>query len=60
LARGISGLEISKTPALVGAKRAHIQCDVDVDALAYWNDPQGNRDVAFKSPFGKKHVSLFH
>lgn len=30
LARGLSGLPIEKTPALVGAKRASIDCDVNV------------------------------
>jgi len=51
LARGVSGLPLDKTPSLIGAKRAHIQCDKDVDALAYWNDPQGTQDINFKSPF---------
>ena len=51
LARGVSGLPLSQTPALVGGKRGHIECDVDVDFLAYWNDPQGTRDREFKSPF---------
>lgn len=30
LARGFSGLPMNKTPALVGAKRASIECDVNV------------------------------
>ncbi len=30
LARGFSGLPLDKTPALVGAKRASIECDVNV------------------------------
>ena len=51
LARGVSGLPLSQTPALVGGKRGHIECDVDVDFLAYWNDPQGTRDREFVSPF---------
>mmetsp|Transcript_5995 Transcript_5995/g.7636 ORF Transcript_5995/g.7636 Transcript_5995/m.7636 type:complete len:605 (+) Transcript_5995:30-1844(+) len=51
LGRGISGLPMSETPALVGASRGHIDCEVDVDRLVYWNDPQGTRDVEFKSPF---------
>ena len=51
LARGVSGLPLSQTPALVGGKRGHIKCDVDVDFLAYWNDPQGTRDREFVSPF---------
>jgi len=56
LARGVSGLPEDQTPSLVGAQRGHIQCDgVDVDRLAYWNFPQGTRDIKFKSPFiGKK------
>lgn len=51
LARGVSGLPMSQTPALVGARPGHIQCDINVDDLAYWNDPQGTRDQNFKSPF---------
>lgn len=51
LARGVSGLPLSQTPALVGGKRGHIECGVDVDFLAYWNDPQGTRDREFISPF---------
>ena len=50
-ARGISGLPMGQTPALSGASRGKIECDVDVDALAYWNDPQGDRDRSFRSPF---------
>lgn len=44
---------MDETPALIGAQRGHIQCDVDVDRLAYWNDPQGLQDVNFVSPFVK-------
>lgn len=51
LARGVSGLPMSQTPALVGAKPGHIDCDVDVDDIVYWNDPQGTRDREFVSPF---------
>jgi len=51
LARGVSGLPMSETPALVGATRGHIECEVDVDQLVYWNSPQGKRDIDFKSPF---------
>ena len=53
LARGVAGLPMSQTPALEGAKWAHIECDADVDDYAYWNDPQGKRDQNFKSPFAK-------
>lgn len=45
LGRGIAGLPMSQTPAL------DITCDVDVDSLAYWNDPVGLRDEEFQSPF---------
>lgn len=51
LARGSYGLPMSKTPALEGASRGTIKCDVNVDALAYWNDPQGTIDRSFASPF---------
>jgi len=53
-----SRLPLSETPALVGASRGHIECDVNVDSLAYWNDPQGSRDIEFTSPFiGESSVS---
>ncbi len=59
LARGVSGLPMSETPSLIGAKRGHIECEVDVDQLVYWNSPQGDRDMEFKSPFrGSSGVSL--
>jgi len=51
LARGFAGLPISQTPALKGAKWGHIKCDEDVDKIAYWNDPQGEQDQNFQSPF---------
>lgn len=54
LARGVAGRPMEQTPALVGARRGHIECDVNVDSLAYWNDPQGDRDVHFSSPFEVK------
>ena len=53
LARGVAGLPMSQTPALEGAKWGHIECDVNVDDYAYWNDPQGKRDQNFESPFAK-------
>lgn len=52
--RGIAGRPASETPALVGAKRGHIECEINVDSLAYWNDPQGNRDQEFVTPFKAK------
>ena len=51
LSRGFSGLPMEKSSALVGASRGKISCDIDVDSLAYWNDPQGKRDREFVSPF---------
>jgi hypothetical protein len=51
LARGMFGLPLSKTPALEGGSRGTIKCDVNVDALAYWNDPQGTFDSSLSSPF---------
>jgi hypothetical protein len=51
LARGVSGRPMTDTPALQGAQRAHIDCDIPVDALAYWNDPVGTRDLHYESPF---------
>jgi len=51
VARGVAGAPLTETPALQGAARAHIDCDVNVDTLAYWNDPIGTRDQNFVSPF---------
>ena len=51
LSRGVAGRPLGETPSLIGAKRGHIQCDVNVDSLAYWNSPQGARDAEFRSPF---------
>jgi hypothetical protein len=53
---------MAETPALEGASRAHIDCDINVDSLAYWNDPQGKRDEDFESPFksqGKEKYITF-
>jgi len=47
-------LPLSKTPALLGSKKGHIECDTKVDFLVYWNDPQGTRDQEFLSPFATK------
>lgn len=46
LARGYSGLPMSQTPALVGARRGTVECDVDVKYvcspnLLYTNSPYG-------------------
>ena len=35
----------------MGARRASIPCDYDVWSLAYWNEPQGDRDYQFVTPF---------
>lgn len=51
VARGVAGRSMSETPALEGARRAHIECEVNVDSLAYWNDPTGQKDQNFVSPF---------
>eukprot|EP00978_Attheya_sp_CCMP212_P020892 scaffold60426_cov43-Attheya_sp.AAC.1 len=65
LDRGVSGLPLSETPALIGAKRGYIQeCDINVDAMAYWNDPQGDFDANFDrgAPFhatGSKRYLTF-
>ena len=53
LSRGFAGRPMNETPALLGASRGHVSCDVNVDnSVVYWNDPQGFRDNAFRSPFG--------
>jgi len=51
VARGVSGLPLEKTPAVLGARRGHIECEIDVDSLAYWNSPRGVRDAEFVSPY---------
>ena len=55
LARGVAGLPMSQTPALVGAQRGHLSnCDAvvkELPDLVYWNDPVGTRDIHFKTPF---------
>jgi hypothetical protein len=51
VARGVSGRPEGITPGVKGAKRAHIECEINVDSLAYWNNPQGTRDDEFVSPF---------
>ena len=48
ISRGVSGRPIEETPSLISAKRSHIQCDINVDSLAYWNDNPTD------------HVSRFH
>lgn len=58
VARGVSGLPLDQTKAVVGAKRAQITCDHDVSKLAYWNEPQGDRDYSFMTPYQDKTPGL--
>jgi hypothetical protein len=51
VARGVSGLPLDQTKAVLGAKRAKITCDASVSDLAYWNEPQGDRDYMFETPY---------
>eukprot|EP00977_Amphora_coffeiformis_P021218 scaffold9062_cov154-Amphora_coffeaeformis.AAC.4 len=51
VSRGVAGRPMGKTPALEGAQRGHIECDLPVDGLAYWNNPVGKRDSDYKTPF---------
>jgi len=37
VARGVAGRPLEQTPALQKARRGHIECDINVDSLAYWN-----------------------
>ena len=62
LARGSSGLPMSSTPALNGAKHGSISCQSDfgdfkLDKIAYWNEP-GPYDTEFVSPFAPKDTQL--
>ena len=54
LARGLAGRPMEETPALIGAQRAHVECDIPVDSLAYWNNPIGDRDENYVPPFKPK------
>ena len=63
VARGVSGLKLAQTPAVIGAKPGHVECDVNVDDLVYWNDPQGRKDADFLPPFavnegGKQYLTF--
>lgn len=49
--RALAGRPESDTPAIKGASRGSIDCNVNVDSMAYWNDPQGLFDQTFKTPF---------
>ena len=53
LGRGVAGLPLAQTPALLGAKRGGFDCDaeVNVEQMAYWNQPQGLRDREFQTSF---------
>ena len=51
-------LPMSETPALIGASKGIIECDVDVNSLVYWNDPQGSRDINYVSPFVGENPSV--
>jgi hypothetical protein len=37
LARGVAGMPMLSTPALKGASRAHIECEVNVDSLGTYH-----------------------
>ena len=52
-----SRLPLDKTPSLIGAMKGKISCDINVNELAYWNDPQGKIDVDFKTPFSNPFSS---
>jgi hypothetical protein len=49
--RALAGRSENETPAIFGASRGTIKCDLNVDSMAYWNDLQGTRDQEFVSPF---------
>jgi hypothetical protein len=53
VARGVAGRPREQTPSVSGAaSRAHVECpELSVDSLAYWNDPVGELDMGFQSPF---------
>jgi hypothetical protein len=59
---GVAGRMVDRpTPpaVMMGAQRAHVSedCPINVDSLAYWNDPVGTRDQAFRTPFAAKKRS---
>ena len=45
-------------PALVGASKGKVVCDVNIKSLVYWNDPQGMRDTHHVSPFIGKNPDV--
>ncbi len=51
MSQAVDAYKRYQTPALLGAKKGRIICDANVDSLVYWNDPQGNRDYTFSSPY---------
>jgi hypothetical protein len=53
LGRGVAGMPLAQTPALLGATRGTFVCDADVDVekMVYWNQPQGLRDREFQTAF---------
>lgn len=48
VARGVSG--VKDAFSMSGATRGHVECDVNIDSLVYWNK-QGPYDEKFESPF---------
>ena len=52
--RALAGRSENDTPAVTGASRGSIKCDMNVDSMAYWNDPQGTIDREFVTPFAPK------
>ena len=58
IGKRVPPLPMSETPALNGAKKGTIECEVDVSSLVYWNDPQGSRDVDYVSPFIGENLSV--
>eukprot|EP00980_Cylindrotheca_fusiformis_P003054 scaffold713_cov131-Cylindrotheca_fusiformis.AAC.12 len=58
VARGEAGRPMSETPTLEGARRAHIDCEVNVDSLAYWNDPTGTKRSEFRFADKEKFMTF--
>ena len=46
------------SPALIGASKGKVVCDVNIKSLVYWNDPQGMRDTHHVSPFIGKNPDV--
>jgi len=48
--RGVAGRPLEETPSVAQAQRGHIECDINVDSLAYWNTGEPTMASPFAVP----------